>query len=127
MKSTKTNGPALVCGPLTRELRRTLDAGAILALDELTSKVHELRLDSAPDRDDVVRMVLSLGLFVLGIDEAGDYGLDELTLALYGKGSDVSMVYQQITDAAHEAETVRVNQQRANRVAYRRQLKGRAA
>lgn len=52
----------------------------------------------------VASKVLALGLFVLGVDQAGDFCLSELTDALYGKGTKESAgVSEMIEDAGSEA------------------------
>jgi|GEM_PF-3845973 len=96
-KKTATSNPSWSVPP---PLSVPMDQTQVSAIRILTRALD--------DQDDgrVVGRLMSLGLYVLGIDPAGDYCLDELTDALFGKGSNESMkVSQSITDAACETQT----------------------
>jgi len=70
--------------------------------------------------------VLSIGLFVLGLDTAGDYCLAEITDALFGKDSeDAASVFNAIADTGDTAGDALAKGQRAQRRTVA--LKGRAA
>lgn len=51
--------------------------------------------------------VISVGLFVLGLDRAGSFCLSELTEALHGERADE--VYNQIADAGNTANDARTD------------------
>jgi hypothetical protein len=60
--------------------------------------------------------VISIGLFTLGLDAAGDYCLKEMTDALLGKDSDDSvLVHNSIVDAGSNAHDARINAEREQR------------
>ncbi len=97
MKKPTTSKPKTSWSPPPLPVPR--DPTQVAALRILTRALN--------DQDDgrVVARLMSLGLYVLGIDPAGGYCLDELTDALFGKGSDDSeTVYNAITEAAGEAQ-----------------------
>jgi hypothetical protein len=63
--------------------------------------------------------VISIGLFILGLDSAGDYCLAELTDALFGKGSeDAAETFNAIVSAGDTAGLALGNAQRAARQAF---------
>jgi hypothetical protein len=96
-----------VLTPLSIRLTRA-QVGALQTLAEA--------LDN-PTEASVAERALSLGLFVLGLDRTtGDYGLHEITDALFGKDSeDAAGVFNAIVGAGDEARDTMVNAARAGR------------
>jgi hypothetical protein len=109
MKNTKRT-----LGPITRALRPRMGGSSSTALDHLSL---DLKSDeSLAHFDRAALAALSVGLFVLGYDELGDAGLEELTDMLYGKDSDDSArVFNAIVGAGDAANNTMVNAQRARR------------
>jgi hypothetical protein len=111
MKNTKSKltqvqlndtGPATISVPLV--------AAQVMILMHLAADLKD------PDEGRVASRVLSLGLFVLGLDRTGDAGLGQITDAMHGKGSDAaSTLYNAITDAGSGAQDEIENAERERR------------
>ena len=111
MKNTKSKltqvqlndtGPATISVPLV--------AAQVMILMHLAADLKD------PDEGRVAARVLSLGLFVLGLDRTGDAGLGQITDAMHGKGSDAaSTLYNAITDAGSGAQDEIENAERERR------------
>jgi hypothetical protein len=116
--------------PATSKSKPSWSVPPPLSVPRNQTQVAALRIltRALNDQDDgrVVGRLMSIGLYVLGVDPAGDYCLDELTDALYGKGSKESMkVSQDIADAAGETQIAWENVERNRRA--RELAEGRAA
>jgi hypothetical protein len=108
-----------VPGPLMEGVKARLTSGQAEALRALGRALGD------KDEARVAGNVLSVGLFVLGMDPAGDYRLDEITEALFagitcqgdqGESDAPSKIFNFIVDAAGEAETLYTARVRRERV-----------
>jgi hypothetical protein len=96
------HGPATVSVPLA--------AGQVTTLMRLAADLKD------QDETRVAAGVLSIGLFVLGLDRSGDYSLHEITDAIHGKGSDAAVtLFNAIVDAGDGARDEIENEERARR------------
>lgn len=107
----------------SEEIRHRMIPAQEGALNTLLAALKVRAHDDVEGEITAMMKVLSLGFFVLGLDGAGDFCLDELTDALYGKGTKQSRdVWQGISDAGSEAWCEYINVERAERA-----LRGRAS
>lgn len=87
-----------------------------LAAGQVTTLMHLAADLKDPDEGRVAARVLSLGLYVLGLDRTGDAGLGQITDAMHGKGSDAAaLLYNAIVDAGAGAQDEIENAERESR------------
>ena|ERR1017187_8497656 len=113
MKNTKSS-PTPTAAP-----RVTEAAGSFAGIDmpfRQTAAFETIMAATGSNEFDAAAKVISLGLFVLGLDPAGDYCLAEVTDALLGKDSEGSATtFDAIVAAGDAAGDAVVNAQRERR------------
>lgn len=92
-----------------KNTKRTNDTEALTVnmAPKQTTALREIEKALGDDQARATAKVLSVGLFVLGLDRAGSFCLSELTDALHGERA--GEVYNQIADAGLTATDARVD------------------